>query len=108
MFNEESQLIRRQQKFLQEVEDSIREANRAIIGARIPNLNRQSFVAFATFVAHLRADYLAAALEFQNGEGNDGAAALKALRGQRKAFEETRDAFAALERAIERGYVDMD
>jgi hypothetical protein len=104
MFDEESTRIRRQQKFLQDVEHAISDANREIIHSRIPPLDRASFVAFATRVAELRADYLGAALAVAKGDaGGD----FIALRDRRERYEEAKAAFAALERSIERGYVDI-
>ena len=47
MFDEESTRIRKQQKFLQDVEHAISDANREIIQAHIPRLDKSSFVAFA-------------------------------------------------------------
>jgi hypothetical protein len=108
VFDEDSAQLRKQQRFLQEVEVAIRDANRNAIHERIPDLDRQRFVAFATFVAQLRADYLAAALETQQAAGDGGHGELMArLRARRVAYDEARDAFAALERAVERGYVDI-
>ncbi len=108
MFDEDSARLRKQQRFLHEVEVVIRDANRAAIHERIPDLDRQRFVAFATFVAHLRADYLAAALEAQHASAAGGAGeAMARLRARHVAYDEARDAFAALERAVERGYVDI-
>ena len=104
MFDEESTRIRKQQKFLQDVEHAISDANREIIQAHIPRLDKARFVAFATRVAELRADYLKAALAVSSGEaGGD----FIALRDRRERFEEAKAAFAALERSIERGYVDI-
>ena len=105
MFDEETERIRKQQKFLQDVEHAIRDVNRDILQAHIRRLDRGRFVAFATHVAELRAEYLKAALALAEGRGGEDFAA---LRAHRQAFEEARDAFAALERAIERGYVDID
>lgn len=102
MFDEESSRIRKQQKFLQDVEQAIAQANRQAIHARIATLDRASFVAFATRVAELRAGYLEAALAASIGGD------FSALPSHRVAFEEAKAAFAALERAIERGYVDID
>jgi hypothetical protein len=104
MFDEESSRIRKQQKFLQDVEQAISASNREIIHAQIPRLDRASFVAFATRVAELRADYLKAAMAVSSGEaGGD----FIALRDRRERYEEAKAAFAALERSIERGYVDI-
>jgi hypothetical protein len=105
MFDEETSRIRKQQKFLADVEQSIAEVNRRVIHARIDRLDRASFVALAGRVAELRASYLEAALA---AVGSAGSEAFVALRQQRKVFEEAMAAFAALERAIERGYVDID
>lgn len=105
MFVEESLKIRTQQKFLQDVEQSIQDANRAVIHQRIPRLDKARFVHFATRVAKLRAEYLEAGLALADGGGD---LSLDALKLRREAYEEGRDAFAALERAIERGYVDID
>ncbi len=108
MFEEDSAQLRKQQRFLSEVEVAIRDANRKIIHERIPDLDRQRFVTFATFVAQLRADYLAIALSLQsNGAEQPGQAAIDSLRVRRRAYLEGREAFAALERAVERGYVDI-
>ncbi len=104
MFDEESTRIRKQQKFLQDVEHAITDANREILHAHIPDLDRASFVAFATRVAELRAEYLKAALSVSQGSD---AVEYTALRVRREAFEEAKAAFAALERAIERGYIDI-
>lgn len=108
MFDEDSAQLRKQQRFMSEIEVAIRDANRKIIHERIPDLDRQRFVTFATFVAQLRAEYLALALSLQANAGEPaGQSAIDALRMRRRAYLEGREAFAALERAVERGYVDI-
>lgn len=102
MFDDETSRIRSQQKFLQDVERAIAEANRRVIHAQIERLDRERFVAFAARVAELRAAYLKAALAAAEGQAD-----FAALRDRREAYDEARAAFAALERAIERGYVDI-
>jgi len=104
MFDEESTQLRRQKRFLQEVENAIRDANRRILHERIPALDRERFVAFASFVAELRAEYLHAGMALVAGQEG---LSLQGLRQRREAYEEGKAAFAALERAIERGYVDI-
>lgn len=102
---DDTALLRRQRTFVDEIERSIRAANREILHERIPELGQQSFVRMAHHVAHLRASYLEAALAT---EGDPGAAGwAKRLREHREAYEEAREAFEALQRAIERGYVDI-
>jgi hypothetical protein len=108
VLDDDTAQLRKQQRFLHEVEVAIREANRKLIHERIPDLDRQRFVTFATFVAQLRAEYLAAALSMQSTlDAAEREKAVASLRMHRRAFNEARDAFAALERAVERGYLDI-
>jgi hypothetical protein len=102
---DDTALLRRQRTFIDEIERSIRSANREILHARIPELDQQSFVRMAHHVARLRASYLEAALAAEDDP--DAAGWVSRLRDQREAYEEARDAFDALQRAIERGYVDI-
>ena len=102
---DDTALLRRQRTFIDEIERSIRSANREILHERIPELNQQSFVRMAHHVARLRASYLEAALDSEQDPPPPEWVAR--LREQREAFEEARAAFDALQRAIERGYVDI-
>jgi hypothetical protein len=102
---DDTALLRRQRTFIDEIERSIRSANREILHERIPELNQESFVRMAHHVAQLRASYLEAALSSE--QDPPPADWVSRLREQREAFEEARAAFEALQRAIERGYVDI-
>lgn len=106
---DDAALLRRQRLFLEEIERSVRESNRELIHDRIPVLDREGFVHFARVVARLRAAYLEAA--FLASEHEDLAQSqpgwVERLRGHREAYEEARLAFEALQRSIERGYVDI-
>jgi hypothetical protein len=106
---DDTEHLKHQRHFLHEVEKGIREANVAIIHGLIPELGPDSFLRFATVVARLRADYLQAALHLSRAVEQDAARdeALGELRRHREAYEEARAAFDALQRAIEKGYVDM-
>lgn len=102
--------LRAQKRLLDEIEHGVRAANRQIIHERVPGLDRDAVLRLAATVAALRADYLAAALRF----GRDGAARrtisdgeLRTLQAMRLAYEEGVAAFAAVQRAIARGYVDL-
>ncbi len=107
--DDDSGLLRRQKQFLQQIEFELRRINRRIIHEHIPELNRESFVQLATFVAELRSRYLEAGLTLARlAPGSDEATAVLAqVERDRRAFEESTAAFAALERAIEQGYVDI-
>lgn len=101
-------LLRTQRKFLDQIERNIREANRGIIHDRIPELDQAGFAEFAQRVARLRASYLQAALEAGTRmEDDEKSPWVESLRRHREAYEEAREAFEALQHAIERGYVDM-
>jgi hypothetical protein len=102
-------LLRRQRQFLHEIEQSIRESNRQIIHGLIPELTKERFVEFALVVARLRASYLEAAVALARGgpDAAEGEGVTAALRQHRVAYDEAREAFDALQRAIERGYVDI-
>jgi hypothetical protein len=103
------QRLRSEQIFFEELEQGVRTANREIIGARIPELNKDKIHALAVMVGRLRASYLE--LAFQLCATGDGAApdptVIEGLRERRRMFEEARDAYEALRRAIERGYIDI-
>jgi len=105
---EDTGLLRKQRQFLEQIERGIAEANREIIHERIPELDSQAFVSLALQVARLRARYLEAALERHDDEDGESAAAWsRTLRERREAYEEAVGAFEALQRAIQRGYVDI-
>jgi hypothetical protein len=103
------QRLRAEQIFFEEIEQGIRIANREIIGARIPELNKDTVHAFAVMVGRLRASYLGLAFELcsaSDGKEPDPAV-VESLRARRQMFEEARDAYEALRRAVERGYIDI-
>lgn len=98
-----------QKRFLGEIEQGIRFANREIIHKEIPTLTKEAILSFAVVVGRLRARYLEAA--FRLGASDDGgmpqASQIAELRSRREMFEEAREAFEALRHSIERGYVDV-
>ena len=96
-----------QKRFLSEIEHGIQAANREVIHAAVPELNKQSFFGLAVALAKLRASYLQAALQILRTPEPEIPALLDDVAHRRQAFEEGSKAFEALERAIERGYVDI-
>lgn len=101
MLDRESQ--RKLQKFLEETEMAIFTANREVMKKAVPELTRESFMAFAVRVAEARARYLKIALELSSTvhPSSDDIARLKAAR---EANDELLHAFEATKRVIERGY----
>ncbi len=95
--------LARNQRFLRETEQTIRQNNNRIIHQRIPPVTRERVESFSSTVAELRAEYIEAAFTFADGDKSE--AAVDELAKRRRRFEEARDAFIALQRAIELGYM---
>lgn len=98
--------LRRQRRFLEEVEMAIRTANREIIGGHIPTMDRQTFMRLAVAVGKVRAAYLDGVLHMDWSAGGE-TTALEDLRRKREMYEEAKAGFEALRHCIEVGYVDI-
>jgi hypothetical protein len=94
-------------KFSQGLEVAVFEANRETISRKLGALPRESFLRLAVKVADTRADYLQVALEVAKGDGLPRPADIERLRKLRETYEEMVDAFEAMERVIERGYISL-
>jgi hypothetical protein len=101
--------LKAQQRFLDEIEQGIRFANRELIRKQIPELSKERILALAVSVGRLRARYLEAA--FRLGVAEEGVLPareeLEKLTEHRAHYEEARQAFEALRDAIEKGYIDV-
>jgi len=95
----------RQRRFLDEVEVSVRAANREIIHEKVPRFTRDSFFRVAVSVARLRASYLLAVttLDWQRASETG----IRDIGRLRTMYEEAREGLDALRYAIEVGYVDI-
>jgi hypothetical protein len=96
-----------QRQFIEQMEMAVALANREVIHRQIPNLTRETFQQLAVMVARYRAAYLEAAIKLSDAADPTDAQRLAELKHRRELFDEGRAAFEALERAIERGYVDF-
>lgn len=96
-----------QHQFLEQMQVAVTLANREVIRRKIPSLTPETFQQIAVMVARFRAAYLEAAVRLSNADPHD-ASALDELKQARELFDEGCAAFEALERAIERGYVDLN
>jgi membrane protease subunit (stomatin/prohibitin family) len=103
-FSGDPEQLRTYTRFIEEIKMALRAANREIIGKQIPELNKESFFRLAVSAAKLRADYLKAVLGM---DWEDAGLDITAVRDKRAVYEEASKAFEALERTIERGYVDI-
>jgi hypothetical protein len=95
-----------QHQFLEQMQIAVTLANREVIHRKIPNLTPDTFQQLAVMVARFRADYLEAAIRLSTSDTHD-TKELAELKRMRELFDEGCAAFEALERAIERGYVDF-
>jgi hypothetical protein len=95
-----------QHQFLEQMQIAVALANREVIHRKIPNLTPDTFQQLAVMVARFRANYLEAAVRLSTSETHDERTLVE-LKQARELFDEGRAAFEALERAIERGYVDF-
>lgn len=92
-------------RFLLQVEQTIQMANREVIDKQIAPITTERMVSFAVAVAKLRANYIQLAFKF--ADGKDGEAEIEELDVHQRRFEVARNAFIALQRAIELGYVTV-
>jgi len=101
--------LARQQRFLLEVEQGIRLANREVLHNKIPPINSESVLSFAVAVAKVRAEYLEFAFAFTEKQKAEPITEteINELQKYRKTYEEARAAFDALKHAIEVGYIDL-
>jgi hypothetical protein len=96
-----------QHQFLEQMQMAVALSNREVIHRQIPNLTPETFQQLAVMVARFRANYLDAAMRLANANDPCDSHCLADLKHKRELFDEGCAAFEALERAIERGYVDF-
>ena len=103
--------LEKNQRFLRETEHEIRLTNNKIIHENVAPITSERIVSFAVEIAKLRAQYITAAFDFADKRPLDGLQSdveIDDLEKCRRGFEEARDAFIALQRAIELGYVTVE
>jgi hypothetical protein len=92
-----------------ELETTIREVNHELISASTGTITRSAFTDVARMVAGLRGRYLRCVLKLGDDAAHgsiDTATALE-LKVLREAYTEAVEGFAALEHALQRGYVSL-
>ena len=103
--------INKNRRFLLQVERTIQVANNEVIHKQIDPITADRMLSFAAAVAKLRANYIELAFKFADAKhvgGDEGISEIEALDLHRKRFEIARDAFIALQRAIELGYITVE
>lgn len=106
---DEYKKMMQQKRFLNDIEQGVRIANREIIHKRIPSLDKNTVLSFAVAIARLRARYLEVAFRAASSDKGEAleASEVAELRTHREAYEEAKMAFEALRYSIESGYVDI-
>ena len=102
--------LTRNTRFLKEIEHNIRITNNRVIHQKVEPITSERMLSFADAVANLRAEYIQEAFVFADMEHTDGTgvAAIEKLDSCRRRFEVAREAFIALQRAIELGYAKVN
>ncbi|MBM3818834.1 MAG: hypothetical protein FJW14_07455 [Acidimicrobiia bacterium] len=92
-----------------ELETTIREVNHELISASTGTITRNAFTDVARMVAGLRGRYLQCVLRLGNDalRGNVDTKAALELKSLREAYAEAVEGFAALEHALQRGYIAL-
>jgi hypothetical protein len=92
-----------------ELETTIREVNHELISASTGAITRGAFTNVARMVARLRGRYLKCVLRLGEDSlnGNIHTEAALQLKPLREAYTEAVDGFAALEHALQRGYISL-
>ena len=91
-------------RFLLEIEEAIIKANRQAVKERLGPLDRTRFLELTQQIAKVRADYLHAAFYAPWSTSSEPS---EDLRAKRSRYEEAVAAYDALERAVERGYIEF-
>lgn len=90
---------------LEQVDYAAYAANRAVVGQALGRVDLQKFERLAVAAAHARARWVAAAVQMTENAGaltHDQVTQLGVLR---RAFEELTEAYDAMRRMVERGYL---
>lgn len=94
----------RVRRFLDSMQHALFEANRTVIGAAIPQLDREGLLRLAVRVAELRAEHVKKGIELAT-HANPPPAMVQELARIRTTIEELVSVFEAAQRFVERGYV---
>ena len=96
---------RRLRGHLEQIDYAAFAANQAVLGQSPGALDLDAFKRLAVAAAQARAAWVTAALELAEVGGSAGRAQIEAVADRRMAFEEMREAYEALRRMVERGYL---
>lgn len=103
--------VQKNKRFLLDTKRSIRLSNNEVIHKLVPPITGERMLSFSVAVAKMRAEYIDAAFKFADSKHpapTESAIEIDQLALCRRRFEEARDAYIALERTIELGYVTVE
>lgn len=98
---------RRLRGLLEQIDYSTFVANREVIGHVLPGLDTQAFQRLAVLTASARAKWVTEALRQSESGAPATVDQIARLTSARTAYEELAEAYEALRRMVERGYVTI-
>lgn len=90
---------------LEQIDYAAYAANRAVVGQALGRLDLHAFERLAVSTAHARASWVTAVLRMTEGGMALSAAQVAELAALRLAFDELTEAYDAMRRLVERGYI---
>ena len=96
---------RKRRGHLEQIDYTAYACNREVIGQTIPHVDAQTFQRMAVVAAHARAQWVAEAMAISRTGATVAPDRVARLAELHKAFEEVSEAYEALRRMVERGYV---
>jgi hypothetical protein len=96
---------RRLRAHLEQIDFTAFAANQAVLGQTPGSLDLDAFKRLAIAAAQARALWVTSALELADAGGAASRQQIEAVADRRAAFEEMREAYEALRRMVERGYL---
>jgi len=96
---------RKRRGHLEQIDYTAYACNRQVIAQTIPNVDAQTFQRMAVVAAHARAQWVAEAMAISKAGVTVSPDRIARLADLHKTFEEVSDAYEALRRMVERGYV---
>ena len=90
---------------LEQIDYAAYAANRTVLSQSLGRVELQKFERLAVAAAHARARWVAAALQMSEAAATLTPDQISELNGLRSAFEELTEAYEAMRRMVERGYL---
>ena len=96
---------RKMRGYLEHIDYATYAANRDVLGKALSKTDSAAFEKLATAAACARAEWIATAIAITQKGGTPSGDDIARMGAKRHAFEELSEAYEALRRAVERGYL---